>query len=72
MREITEAQAQELANLSGCFVAVDSDGQCWTYKAKPHKELHNWNSHVSEPSLQLNICIISTRPWNEQIWRPQE
>ena len=71
MKTITESQAQELANLSGLFVAVDSDNEVFLYDEDPHTEIDNWNTYAFSQNIHAKIRIASERPWNEQIWRPE-
>jgi len=78
MREITEAQAQKLANLSGCFLTQEYDSiwgsvSCilWTSEPKHDVRYQGWFSYLDGDYFQLELRIISRRPWTEQIWRPK-
>ena len=74
MHEITESQAQELANLLRQWVAVDEDGGVIGYVERPVECFDCWDYAEEETHhdyLRLPIRVISTRPWTEQIWGPQ-
>ena len=77
MREITEAQAQELADFSDNVVTQNKYS---VIMFEPDFELHfnnqseSWESDAvaaGEDCYQLAIRIKSTRPYSEQIWRPK-
>lgn len=67
---ITEAQAQELANKWNVFIAVDENGDTLWYAKEPSKEKNEWYPFYGKFG-SLPIRISSTRPWTEQIWRPE-
>lgn len=73
MREITEAQAQELANLLQMVVTNDTEPMAFTME--PIKAANGWlpcdEENMEDSWGVLPIHIISTRPWTEQIWRPK-
>lgn len=72
MKTITEAEAQQIANLTGYFLAVDSDGRPFLYNRMSHQERDNWNSYADNPCFELPIRInCGDRPWHEQILEPE-
>lgn len=75
MKTITEADAKQLANLLGMWIAVDEDNDVYMFKNKPHIDGNVWNQYVSsiasDQMTKLFIRIASDRPWTEQIWRPE-
>ena len=71
MKTITSAEAQQIANMTGCFLAVDSDGRTFLYNRMPSQERDNWNSYANNPCFELPIRIADDRPWHEQIWEPE-
>ena len=72
MKTITPEQAQQLANILGMFITADKDGSVGLYTSQPYWtpsfHLGVW---VGCQPMQLNIRIASSRPWTEQIWRPE-
>lgn len=76
-KKITEAQAQELANLLGCFIVVDKCREVNVFKIEPKAGKNRWYGFQRpferwpDTDYQLPILIDSTRPWTEQIWRPE-
>lgn len=71
-KKITEEQAQELANILGCWIAVDDSREVAWFKFKPVIGDGFWQ--VQNGSIycgDLPILILSTLPWTEQIWRPE-
>lgn len=71
MKTITEAEAQQLANLLGMWIAVDDNKDVCMFKNKPHIDTSVWNSYLNNPYTALPIRIASDRPWTEQIWGPE-
>jgi len=80
MKTITEKEAQELANISGCYVAA-------SYYDRPFHTTHvklfileplinvsksGWTSSSDEESdeMYLPIQIQSEKPYTAQIWVP--
>ena len=70
-KKITEEQAQVLANDWNVFIAVDEDGTTLWYAKEPSKEKNEWYPFDGKFG-SLPIRISSTRPWTEQIWRPDD
>lgn len=73
MREITEAQAQELANLSGCCVTQCEVGPAsmWAPGDTPNHGIGiQWGTPYGT-RLSLKIRVSTDRPWDEAIWRPE-
>ncbi len=77
MKTITEEQAQKWCNDNGVFLAVDSgleyDPTPLAYWHQREPELTDqqfWNRTGSGFGL-APFRIASSRPWTEQIWRPE-
>ena len=75
MREITEAQAQELANLTGHIVF---QGRCGLACLVPNNFILVRESNGMiitadnhHKAAVLHAHIKTHRAWNEQIWRPE-
>lgn len=75
MREITESQAQELANMLKLIIAGDKSKEVYAFAMHPDKCENAWIPCKAECDSDswgcLPIRIISSRPWAEQIWRPK-
>ena len=69
-KKLTEAQAQVLANDWNVFIAVDKDGNVLWFTDEPGIGLVSWYIQNGFSEM-LPIIIDSTRPWTEQIWRPE-
>lgn len=69
---ITEADAQKLANWTGCIVTQDRRGfvLLWKQTSKPRPHIGMW-ALGANCKMMLPISIDSTRPLTEQIWRPE-
>lgn len=72
MKTITEADAQELANLLRMWIAVDAD----CFPCLHHKQpFVGTDQHVPAIdamfAIPLPVRIASDRPWTEQIWGPE-
>ena len=63
MREITEAQAQELANLSGCMVSYYSHSK--TY------EISVFSGNTVICVCPLPITVKTDRIAIDRVWRPE-
>lgn len=76
MREMTEAQAQELANLLGMWIVAMESGPVKACEHKPSigydKKMECSRWYMNGCAYYIPVAIGSVRPWNEQIWRPQE
>lgn len=75
MPTITEAEAQQLANIMRCWIAVDAGTDfAYAYTKQPHTREHSlqWmpSGGAGDANL-LPIRIASDRPWTEQIWGPE-
>ena len=70
-KKITEEQAQVLANKWNVFIAVDENRNTLWYAKEPSKENVEWFPIDCEFGT-LPFRISSTRPWTEQIWRPDD
>ena len=70
---LSEQQAQDLANLMGCFICCDLDGTVCAFTSKPRcdydAEQMNWYPVDYECST-LPVHIESDKQWYEQIWEP--
>ena len=63
MREITEAQAQELANLSGCMVSYYSHSNSY--------EISVFSGDAVICVCPLPITVKTEKPNIERVWRPE-
>lgn len=72
MKTITEAEAQQLANLLGMWIAVDDNEDVYWYDEMPDNALYpsGWYT-IGGRSSGLPIRIASDRPWTEQIFGPE-
>lgn len=72
MKIITEEQAQELANLINCFIAVDEDSAVCAFVEMPRKDLEAMKWIPSDfDCYELPIRIKCDKPWYQQILYPQ-
>lgn len=78
MKEITEEQAQELADLLGLHIAVNDDCIASLFEHKPFVQFESdgfWSTNIQADwaSLyrRLEIKIVSNKPWFEQLWCPR-
>lgn len=75
MPTITEAEAQQLANLLKCWIAVDGDGSVSMFFNRPYVYSSRrciWAPTMHEKcTLPHHIRISSDRPRTEQIWGPE-
>ena len=74
LTEITESDAQHLANISNCVICVDKNGSVIIslYKKQYPVILLDglWHIHVVN-HMFLNVRVISNKPWEQQIWIPE-
>lgn len=67
MKTITEAEAQQLANLLGMPVTQDRNG-CRAWVTPTRCGISRWKGDFYR---EIPIRIDSDRPWTEQIWGPE-
>ena len=72
MKEITEQEAQELANEWGVFLSVDKSGEVWWSESEPETNGKNkWaNSNTDSSCGELPIRILSEKIWSDQLFIP--
>ena len=63
MRKITEAQAQELANLSGCMISYYSNSNSY--------EISVFSGDAVICGCPLPITVKTEKPKKERVWRPE-
>lgn len=71
---ITEADAQKLANAIGCAITQSENGRVniWNRNSFPEFSVDVGRfASYSGRSIITKLKIDSTRPWTEQIWRPE-
>ena len=75
MKEITEAKAQELANLLGMWIVVMENGPVKACENKPSigydKRLGCSRWYVIGCAYYIPVGVEGVRPWKEQIWGPE-
>ena len=76
-KKITEAQAQQLANILGMFIIPSSDAQGCILKACEKLPSIGWDKteertrwYINGSAYFIPAIVDSTRPLTEQIWRP--
>jgi hypothetical protein len=75
MKTISEDEAQQLANITGCWVAMDKDGEVYIYKCEPKQAfLMEWRTDDEDEfnPCQLPVTIATDRPWTECLWAPEK
>lgn len=76
MKVLTEIEAQQLADLLGCHIAVDgeTDRGVYVYEDLPirSKEFPFWLERKRLEHTRLPIGIWSNKPWTSQIWHPSK
>lgn len=72
MKEITEQEAQELANEWGVFLSVDKNGEVWWSDSEPETNgKDKWANSNSDSSCgELPIRILSEKIWSDQLFIP--
>ena len=75
MREITESQAQDLADFSGCCITQSKyrSVYIWDCGVVPSFDTDGniFSAGPCYPRRRIARKIKSTRPYSEQIWRPE-
>lgn len=72
MPTITEAEAQQLANIMRCWIAVGGYTFAYTEEPKIDTRFLTWACDSLRKEYALPIRIASDRPWTEQIWGPEQ
>lgn len=73
MKTITEEQAQKLADLLGCYIAVDMNGDVYWYVDEPEIGSSAWLCEYDfNFGFMDGICIESDRPWSELLFKPNK
>ena len=72
MKEITEQEAQELANEWGVFLSVDKNEEVWWSESEPETNGKNkWaNSNADSSCGELPIRVLSEKIWSDQLFIP--
>ena len=68
MKTITAAEAQQIANMTGCFLTQDK----WsTTLCLDRQQFGNVSWLNGDDTFGLRVRIADDRPWHEQIWEPE-